>query len=116
MNVIVLERYKSVNKIYLFFSSQNQEGLTGVQPPIQNQGGLRPPNPPCLAPLVLVILHVVNGDINTILLTQKVREPSFHLTGDIISLPELWLPCSRVFIFTGLQYQYAEQMSQYTYL
>ena len=48
----------------------------------------------------------VNGDINTILFAQKVREPkwlpSFNLTRAIFSLPELWLPCSRVFVFTDL--------------
>ena len=41
-------------------------------------------------------------------LTQKVREPkwllSFNLTGAIFSLWELWLPCSRVFIFTAVNY------------
>ena len=51
-------------------------------------------------------LHIVSGDINTILFTQNVREPkwlpTFHLTGAIFSLRELWLPCSRVFVFTAM--------------
>ena len=28
--------------------------------------------------------------------------PTFHLTGAIFSLRELWLPCSRVFVFTDI--------------
>ena len=36
--------------------SQNQGGLTFVQPPIQNSGGVETPQPPpCLAPLILVL-------------------------------------------------------------
>ena len=39
------------------------------------------------------------------LFTQKVREPkwlpSFNVTGTIFDLRELWLPCSRVFVFTA---------------
>ena len=33
--------------------------------------------------------------------------PSFDLTGAIFSLRELWLPCSRVFVFTGLKLESA---------
>ena len=60
--------------------------------------------------LRLAPLHVVNGDINTILFAQKVREPkwlpSFNIAGAIFSLLELWLPCFRIhwgikFIFEG---------------
>ena len=51
-------------------------------------------------------LHIVSGDIITILFTQNVREPKWlptiYLTGAIFSLRELWLPCSRVFVFTAL--------------
>ena len=50
----------------------------------------------------------MNGDINAILLTYKVREPkwlpSFNVTGAIFSLRELWLPCSRVFVFIEVNF------------
>ena len=50
-------------------------------------------------------LHIVSGDIITILFTQNVLEPkrlpTIYLTGAIFSLRELWLPCSRVFVFTA---------------
>ena len=55
-------------------------------------------------------LHIVSGDINTILFTQNVREPkwlpTFHLMGAIFSLRELWLPFSRVFVFTAIYLAY----------
>ena len=63
-----------------------------------------------------------NGDINTILFAQKVREPlvrepkwlpSFNLTGAIFSLWELWLPCSRVFVFSAFVQKYIINTKKY---
>ena len=53
------------------------------------------------------IARLMNGDNNTIFLTKNWEQeptwlPSFYLTGVIFSLRELWLPCSRVFIFTDI--------------
>ena len=46
----------------IFFAKSG--GLTGVQPPILNSGGLRPPNPPpCLAPLNVALYIWYNDSV-----------------------------------------------------
>ena len=69
--------------------SQNQGGLTGVQPPIQNSGGVEtpPPNPsPCLAPLgVYTIVRIVWTPIY-LLISNLVLLKSSHCTVQLSQL------------------------------